>query len=91
MSIDHKPEMVAEKSRIEKAGGTVAGGRVNGNLNLSRALGDYEYKVNDKNASNKNPKDFIITAFPEVTETVLSNDVSVLIVGCDGIWECKSN
>lgn len=44
MSIDHKPDLEAEKQRIQKAGGEVIDGRVNGNLNLSRALGDMEYK-----------------------------------------------
>ena len=40
MSIDHKPEDVEEKNRIVKAGGKVTpDGRVNGGLNLSRALG----------------------------------------------------
>jgi len=59
--------MFSERTRIEKAGGTVVQGRVNWNLNLSRALGDFEYKVNEANPNNKNPKEFIITAFPEVT------------------------
>jgi len=47
MSIDHKPDNPEEKARIEKAGGFVSDGRVNGNLNLSRALGDLEYKKDD--------------------------------------------
>ena len=33
-----------EKLRILEAGGTVIEGRVNGNLNLSRALGDFDFK-----------------------------------------------
>ena len=41
---DHKPNNEEEFSRIMKAGGFVADGRVNGSLNLSRALGDLEYK-----------------------------------------------
>ena len=43
MSVDHKPSIPAELKRIEKAGGWVSDGRVLGNLNLSRGLGDSEY------------------------------------------------
>jgi serine/threonine protein phosphatase PrpC len=46
MSIDHKPDMVTEKARIERAGAIIVEGRVNGNINLSRSLGDLEYKQN---------------------------------------------
>lgn len=46
MSKDHKPDDKIELDRIRKAGGEVSFGRVNGNLNLSRALGDLEYKQN---------------------------------------------
>jgi serine/threonine protein phosphatase PrpC len=44
MSIDHKPELPTERERIEKAGGFVEENRVKGVLNLSRSLGDLEYK-----------------------------------------------
>ena len=41
MSDDHKPEDPSEQDRIMKAGGRVTcDGRVNGGLNLSRALGN---------------------------------------------------
>lgn len=46
MSLDHKPEDDEEAARIIKAGGRVTfDGRVNGGLNLSRALGDHAYKM----------------------------------------------
>ena len=41
LSEDHKPENSGERARIEAAGGFVADNRVNGNLALSRALGDF--------------------------------------------------
>lgn len=45
MSVDHKPNDVGEKARIEAAGSEVnADGRVDGNLNLSRSLGDLKSK-----------------------------------------------
>lgn len=40
MSVDHKPEDEVELKRITNAGGEVTSdGRVNGGLNLSRAIG----------------------------------------------------
>ena len=46
MSIDHKPENQTEIDRITKSGSTITEGRVDGNLNLSRAIGDLIHKTN---------------------------------------------
>lgn len=46
LSYDHKPANESELRRILAAGGYVEFGRVNGNLALSRALGDFLYKQN---------------------------------------------
>ena len=40
LSRDHKPDLEAEKERILKAGGFIHAGRVNGSLNLARAIGN---------------------------------------------------
>lgn len=43
MSYDHKPEDEVELARIKNAGGKVTmDGRVNGGLNLSRAIGNVD-------------------------------------------------
>ncbi|CAN6233732.1 unnamed protein product [Urochloa humidicola] len=39
LSRDHKPELEAERERIQSVGGYIQMGRVNGTLNLSRAIG----------------------------------------------------
>ena len=47
MSVDHKPEDEQEYDRIVRAGGQVTrDGRVNGGLNLSRAIGKYAFYIN---------------------------------------------
>lgn len=48
LSFDHKPDNEEERARIEYAGSTITEGRVDGNLNLSRSLGDLKYKTNKK-------------------------------------------
>lgn len=44
LSEDHKPENPREYERIINAGCDVIDGRVDGNLNLSRSLGDLKHK-----------------------------------------------
>ncbi|RUS35576.1 phosphatase 2C-like domain-containing protein [Jimgerdemannia flammicorona] len=57
LSHDHKPVNKAESQRIVAAGGFVEFGRVNGNLALSRAIGDFEFKQN----FNLSPEHQIVT------------------------------
>ena len=95
LSEDHKPNDEKETARILKAGGTIEesqGGsrthyRVNGNLNLSRAIGDLEYK---KNVSLK-PEDQIITSTPDIVRLNRSVDDEFIVIGCDGVWDVLSN
>jgi protein phosphatase 1G len=91
MSEDHKPAQPDERARIMAAGGFLSeiGGitRVNGNLNLSRAIGDLRYKMNNE----LEPKDQIITAEPDVLTQRLTRDDSFLVLACDGIWDVMDN
>lgn len=87
MSIDHKPDLDIERNRIYKADGWVSEGRVKGNLNLSRSLGDLEYKQNKKIPA----EDQMITANPDVVVEPLSSDVNFIVLACDGVWDCMTN
>ena len=84
MSHDHKPDSAKEKNRVYKSGGWVNEGRIKGNLNLSRSLGDFEYKQ-DKKLSQK---DQMITAYPEINIELLDDTCEFIILACDGIWDC---
>lgn len=83
MSEDHKPDLPGELARIRKAGGYVEAGRVNGNLNLSRSLGDLEYK----RSRNLEPQDQIISGYPEVRSTTLGPEDHFMVLACDGVWD----
>ena len=47
MTQDHQPSLPLEEARIKRAGGHVENDRVNGELAMSRAMGDRPYKVNE--------------------------------------------
>ncbi|KAJ7095887.1 phosphatase 2C-like domain-containing protein [Mycena belliarum] len=87
LSFDHKPSNEVEKTRISGAGGYIEFGRVNGNLALSRALGDFEFKKN----YNMSPEKQIITADPDVTCHDITDEDEFLVLACDGIWDCLSS
>ncbi|KAI5292128.1 Protein phosphatase 2C 2 [Ascosphaera acerosa] len=87
LSFDHKPQNEGERARITAAGGFVDYGRVNGNLALSRALGDFEFKKSpDLKAEQQ-----VVTSYPDVTTHRLSEDDEFLVLACDGIWDCQSS
>lgn len=88
LSLDHKPMQERELTRIRNAGGFVnAFGRVNGNLNLSRSIGDLKYKQ----VASMPPEKQIITAHPDIKQIELTSDDEFIILGCDGIWDCLTN
>ena len=86
LSTDHKPQNELERHRIEAAGASVSEDRVNGNLAVSRALGDCEYK--DRSLQ---PEEQAVTALPEVTEYARDGQEDFLVLACDGIWDCMTN
>ena len=65
LSTDHKPLSDGEMLRIQQSGGFVNHfGRINGNLNVSRSIGDLKYKQ----AANILPSKQMITADPDILQ-----------------------
>ena len=82
---DHRPKNEKEINRILKAGGTITEGRIEGNLTVSRALGDLKYKHN----LMLKPEEQMITAYPDVYKHPLSKYFEFMVMGCAGIFDCK--
>ncbi|CAF0799821.1 unnamed protein product [Brachionus calyciflorus] len=87
LSFDHKPNNELESKRIIAAGGWVEFNRVNGNLALSRALGDFVFKRNEA----KKAEEQIVTAYPDVEIKEITSDHEFIVLACDGIWDVLSN
>lgn len=84
MSKDHKPNYASERQRIEKLGGAIYDGYLNGQLSVSRALGDWHMKGPRGSACP-------LSSDPELQETWLTEEDEFLIMGCDGLWDVMSS
>jgi len=82
---DHKPDDICEAERISKAGGYISEGRVNGGLNLSRAIGDLSYKMN----KSLKQEEQIISCEPDIKKIMITKDIDFILMGCDGIFELQ--
>lgn len=80
---DHKPDTPSEYERITKAGGFVIKDpfgtpRVNGNLALSRAIGDFYLAP-------------AVTWIPDIYTVKLNSGNKYLVAASDGLWDVFSN
>jgi serine/threonine protein phosphatase PrpC len=88
MSYDHKPYNPVETARIEKAGGCVSMKRVNGDLAVSRAFGDYGFKMRTEMKAEEQQ----VCAEPDFKFVNRSDgNIEFLLICCDGIWDVMSN
>lgn len=87
MSEDHKPYDIGERTRIEEAGGTVQWKRVDGDLAVSRALGDFQYKQRD----DLPPEKQRVSCEPDIKVWERRPTDETLILACDGLWDVMTN
>jgi serine/threonine protein phosphatase PrpC len=93
LSDDHKPENIDELNRITNSGLFVVNNRVNGELAMSRALGDFQYKLHINPKTNKKITimEQAVTCIPDIAIHKRSINDKVLVLACDGIWDVISN
>ena len=79
LTSDHNPSVYTERQRIQRSGGQVRDGRLNGVIEVSRSLGDAPFK-----------RLGIISA-PDLRRCVLQPGRDrALVLACDGLWNCWS-
>lgn len=90
LSTDHKP--LAEQSRVVAAGGRVCGeGLLNGELTVSRALGDFQLADLKSRAPEGGGFEGPLIANPEVMCHTLEAEDEFLLLACDGLWDVFSS
>uniref|UniRef100_A0AC35G1Z3 PPM-type phosphatase domain-containing protein n=1 Tax=Panagrolaimus sp. PS1159 TaxID=55785 RepID=A0AC35G1Z3_9BILA len=79
LTVDHSPMLFEERTRIQKCGGFVRDGRVQGSIEVSRSIGDFAFK------------NFGLTCIPDIKKVTLSDNDKFVILGCDGLWKVFSS
>lgn len=85
-TIDHKPNQWGERARIEAAGGEVLGGRcarIDGNLAVSRGLGDFDFKDDWRRPAAKQK----VSCVPDIYDVHGMPEGSLILLACDGLWD----
>lgn len=84
MSKDHRPCCEHERTRVESLGGFIDDGYLNGQLAVTRALGDWHMKgLENIGQTTVGP----LTAEPDLKLLALTKEDEFLIIGSDGIWD----
>ncbi|MCI4385555.1 hypothetical protein PGIGA_G00051810 [Pangasianodon gigas] len=78
LSKEHNPTIYEERMRIQRAGGTVRDGRVLGVLEVSRSIGDGQYKRCG------------VISTPDLRRCTLSPKDKFVILACDGLFKVFS-
>lgn len=75
LSKDHSPTDYEERMRIQKAGGYVRDGRVMGVLEVSRSIGDGQFKTSG------------VICLPDIRRCQLTQNDYFILLACDGLWK----
>lgn len=78
LSKEHNPTIYEERMRIQRAGGTVRDGRVLGVLEVSRSIGDGQYKRCG------------VISTPDIRRCQLSSNNRFILLACDGLFKVFS-
>lgn len=87
MSKDHRPCYEKERLRIESLGGFVEDDYLNGQLAVTRAIGNWHIQGMKEMGGHLGP----LSAEPELKLVTLTKEDEFLIIGSDGIWDVFTN
>ncbi|CAJ1975589.1 unnamed protein product [Sphenostylis stenocarpa] len=87
MSKDHRPNCANERTRVESLGGFIDDGYLNGQLGVTRAIGDWHLEGMKEMSERGGP----LSAEPELKLMTLTKEDEFLLIASDGIWDVFSS
>ena len=98
LTVDHTVFEERERRRIEENGGWIAAGRLNGDLAMSRTIGDIEFKKYRNHASlhkrnemhNRHFGEELLVCTPDIERRAISESF-VMVLATDGVWVTLDN
>ena len=75
ITVDHKCSIPEEAERISKSGGKIIRNRVQGELILTRTLGDFYAKK------------YGIINQPDINTNIIEDNINYIIIASDGVWD----
>jgi protein phosphatase 2C family protein 2/3 len=97
LTTDHKPDMIDERRRIEKSGGSLAflhGGKPfirGGDFSERQLKGDRPMQLNYSRAfGGKDLKMFGLSAVPDILQVQLTPADRLIILASDGLWDVST-
>ncbi len=84
LNSEHNLDLPSEKERIRLSGTSIIHNRIEGRLNLTRALGDFNFK--SKKGLNLHEQPVIV--MPEINKYEITQETEFILIGTDGLWDC---
>lgn len=83
LTVDHKAGEESEVERIHKLGGFIEDGCLNGEICVSRALGDLDLETGEKMKG--------LSAEAQCAKFHIQEEDEFIIIACDGLWDVLSS
>jgi len=84
INLEHNMRAEREIQRIKASGSRIINNRIEGKLNLTRAIGDFMFKQGKDLTSTETA----VIAYPEIKKLQLKDNMEFILMGCDGVWDC---
>lgn len=92
-SVEHRADLSSELSRVQAAGFDVYEGRVSGMLSVTRSIGDFEFKRNQRwpfwKSEGLEAAD-AVTCIPDIAVIARSAEDTAACLMSDGVYDCTA-